>query len=169
MFSTTTSNNTMRQPVPMERCWRIEPKYQFAKRASTSPKNAYLRLGRRYLILIQKLNAVSCLGELSAEPFGWQGIATSERSLGLCASLYNESEFPANIKQIRKVTSNDKRKIASAICLVSFVSKRLHIFLLVFWRIMTIPNLRFLPLITDVMTKVKFGNASIDRYATLLT
>ena len=47
----------------------------------------------------------------SAEPFGWQGIATSERSLELCASLYNESEFPANIKQIRTVTSNDKGKI----------------------------------------------------------
>jgi predicted O-linked N-acetylglucosamine transferase (SPINDLY family) len=34
-------------------------------------------------------------GKLSAEPFGWQGIAMSERSLQRCAQLYNAAKFPA--------------------------------------------------------------------------
>jgi predicted O-linked N-acetylglucosamine transferase (SPINDLY family) len=33
-------------------------------------------------------------GQLSAEPFGWQGMATSERSLQLCAQLFNRDNFP---------------------------------------------------------------------------
>ena len=34
-------------------------------------------------------------GRLSAEPFGWQGIATSELSLQRCAQLYCAARFPA--------------------------------------------------------------------------
>ena len=88
----------------------IEPKYQFAKGLLLHQKMLTCDW-EEISHLIQKVERGIMSGELSAEPFGWQGIATSERSLGLCASLYNESEFPANIKQIRKVTSNDKRKI----------------------------------------------------------
>ena len=88
----------------------LEPKYPFAKG---------LLLHQKMLTcdweevdnLIQKIECDIMSGDFSAEPFGWQGIATSERSLELCANLFNESVFPANIKQIRKVTSNNKRKI----------------------------------------------------------
>jgi predicted O-linked N-acetylglucosamine transferase (SPINDLY family) len=34
-------------------------------------------------------------GRLSAEPFGWQGIATTERSLQRCAVHYNAARYPA--------------------------------------------------------------------------
>ena len=37
-------------------------------------------------------------GKLSAEPFGWQGVATSDRSLQKCAELYNAAKFPANFR-----------------------------------------------------------------------
>ncbi len=37
-------------------------------------------------------------GRLSAEPFGWQGVATSEQSLQRCAQLYCANRFPANFK-----------------------------------------------------------------------
>jgi predicted O-linked N-acetylglucosamine transferase (SPINDLY family) len=33
-------------------------------------------------------------GRLAAEPFGWQGVATSERSLLLCATLYSAARYP---------------------------------------------------------------------------
>jgi predicted O-linked N-acetylglucosamine transferase (SPINDLY family) len=37
-------------------------------------------------------------GRLSAEPFGWQAVAKSPRSLQLCAELYNRERYPANIE-----------------------------------------------------------------------
>jgi predicted O-linked N-acetylglucosamine transferase (SPINDLY family) len=37
-------------------------------------------------------------GQLSVEPFSWQGVATSQRSLQLCAELYSSARFPANFK-----------------------------------------------------------------------
>src|SRR5262249_28608774 len=88
----------------------LEPKYPFAKGLLLHQKMVTCDWeGVDHLI--QEVECDIMYSRLSAEPFGWQGIATSERSLELCASLYNESEFPANIKQIRKVTSNNKRKI----------------------------------------------------------
>ena len=45
--------------------------------------------------LIREIETDITSGKLSAEPFSWQGIATSERSLQLCAELYNKSRFPA--------------------------------------------------------------------------
>src|SRR5262249_51095840 len=49
-------------------------------------------------------------GKRSAEPFGWQGIATSERSLCLCANLYNRSEFPAKVKQVKRIAGAGNTK-----------------------------------------------------------
>jgi predicted O-linked N-acetylglucosamine transferase (SPINDLY family) len=46
--------------------------------------------------LIAEIERDLASGKLSAEPFGWQGIATSQRSLQLCATLYNASRFPAH-------------------------------------------------------------------------
>ena len=45
--------------------------------------------------LIAGIDADIAGGKLSADPFGWQGIATSERSLQRCAQLYNAVRFPA--------------------------------------------------------------------------
>jgi predicted O-linked N-acetylglucosamine transferase (SPINDLY family) len=50
-------------------------------------------------------------GRLSAEPFGWQAVATSERSLQLCAQLYNEKKYPAQIGDIGREKSRNKKKI----------------------------------------------------------
>jgi predicted O-linked N-acetylglucosamine transferase (SPINDLY family) len=41
-------------------------------------------------------------GKLSAFPFGWQAVAKSERSLQLCAELYNKRKFPADVKTTRR-------------------------------------------------------------------
>jgi predicted O-linked N-acetylglucosamine transferase (SPINDLY family) len=38
-------------------------------------------------------------GRLAADPFGWQGLATSNRSLQRCATLYNKTRYPAAINQ----------------------------------------------------------------------
>jgi predicted O-linked N-acetylglucosamine transferase (SPINDLY family) len=45
--------------------------------------------------LIKEIESDIASGKLTAEPFGWQGIATSERSLQRCAELYNAKTFPA--------------------------------------------------------------------------
>jgi protein O-GlcNAc transferase len=44
--------------------------------------------------LIDEIESDVCSGRLSAEPFGWQGVARSERSLYFCARMYNKEEFP---------------------------------------------------------------------------
>ena len=44
--------------------------------------------------LIDEIESDVCSGRLSAEPFGWQGVARSERSLYFCAKMYNKKEFP---------------------------------------------------------------------------
>jgi predicted O-linked N-acetylglucosamine transferase (SPINDLY family) len=46
--------------------------------------------------LTAQIDSDLALGKLAAEPFGWQGIATSERSLLLCAALYNAARYPTN-------------------------------------------------------------------------
>ena len=49
-------------------------------------------------------------GKLSADPFGWQGLARSQRSLQLCAELYNKTNFPANLRAItRRAFANHDR------------------------------------------------------------
>lgn len=46
--------------------------------------------------LIAEIESDIAAGKLSAEPFGWQGVATSDRSLQACAELYSAATFPAN-------------------------------------------------------------------------
>jgi protein O-GlcNAc transferase len=52
-------------------------------------------------------------GRLSAEPFGWQGVANSERSLQLCAELHSKKFYPANVRASarRPITNSDKIRI----------------------------------------------------------
>jgi predicted O-linked N-acetylglucosamine transferase (SPINDLY family) len=45
--------------------------------------------------LIRDIETDIAAGRLAAEPFGWQGVARSERSLQRCAELYNAKMFPA--------------------------------------------------------------------------
>ncbi len=45
--------------------------------------------------LIAEIETDLAAGKLAAEPFGWQGVATSERSLQRCATLYNAARYPA--------------------------------------------------------------------------
>jgi predicted O-linked N-acetylglucosamine transferase (SPINDLY family) len=51
------------------------------------------------------------MGRLAAEPFGWQGVAQSQRSQQLCAELYNRNKFPANISTSRRQPSAGQKKI----------------------------------------------------------
>ncbi|MBB5054693.1 putative O-linked N-acetylglucosamine transferase (SPINDLY family) [Afipia massiliensis] len=46
--------------------------------------------------LIAEIEGDIAAGKLSAEPFGWQGVATSDQSLQKCAELYNAAKFPAD-------------------------------------------------------------------------
>lgn len=46
--------------------------------------------------LIAEIESDIAAGKLSAEPFGWQGVATSDQSLQKCAELYNAAMFPPN-------------------------------------------------------------------------
>ena len=48
--------------------------------------------------LIAEINDDVISRKLSADPFGWQGVAKSQRSLQLCAELYNKQNFPAKNK-----------------------------------------------------------------------
>ena len=46
--------------------------------------------------LIGEIEKDIIAGKLAAEPFGWQGIARSDRSLQKCAELYCKTRFPAD-------------------------------------------------------------------------
>jgi predicted O-linked N-acetylglucosamine transferase (SPINDLY family) len=62
--------------------------------------------------LISEIESDIGSGKMSADPFGWQGVAQSERSLQLCAELYNKNEFPSAAATFaRRVPSNDKIRV----------------------------------------------------------
>ena len=48
---------------------------------------------------------------LSGEPFGWQGVSRSQRSLQLCAELYNKKMFRPQITPVRGSTSGHDGKV----------------------------------------------------------
>jgi predicted O-linked N-acetylglucosamine transferase (SPINDLY family) len=77
-----------------ENALRIDPQIPFIKGALVHQK----MLACDWSGIDQLVAAIDgdiTAGRLSAEPFGWQGIATSERSLQRCAQLYNAARFPA--------------------------------------------------------------------------
>ena len=61
--------------------------------------------------LIEEIESDVASGKPSAEPFGWQGVAKSERSLQQCAKLYSDINFPAHIKNARPLRYDHKHKI----------------------------------------------------------
>jgi len=61
--------------------------------------------------LIAEIESDIAAGKLSAEPFGWQGVATSDRSLQRCAEIYNAAMFPANHRGAPVARPNNGDKI----------------------------------------------------------
>jgi len=61
--------------------------------------------------LIAEIDRDVASGELSATPFGWQAVAKSQRSLQLCAELYNRNKFPADIRISTRQPPASYRKI----------------------------------------------------------
>ncbi|WPO41861.1 tetratricopeptide repeat protein [Tardiphaga sp. 42S5] len=61
--------------------------------------------------LIAEIGADLIAGKLAAEPFGWQGVATSERSLQRCAELTNASRFPMQAPPLRASATGPNAKI----------------------------------------------------------
>jgi predicted O-linked N-acetylglucosamine transferase (SPINDLY family) len=61
--------------------------------------------------LIVEIEADLAAGKLAAEPFGWQGVATSERSLQRCAELTNASRFPMQAPPLRASPTGPNAKI----------------------------------------------------------
>jgi predicted O-linked N-acetylglucosamine transferase (SPINDLY family) len=61
--------------------------------------------------LIDEIESDVCSGRLSAEPFGWQGVARSERSLYFCAKLFNKKEFPKFVGGSTRQPLNNHGKI----------------------------------------------------------
>jgi protein O-GlcNAc transferase len=50
-------------------------------------------------------------GKPSAEPFGWQGVAKSPRSLQLCAGIYSRERYPVRINTLQPRAATDHQKI----------------------------------------------------------
>ena len=61
--------------------------------------------------LIAEIDGDLASGQLSAEPFGWQGVATSPRSLQRCAELYSASRYPAQFGAARRAPIGSSGKI----------------------------------------------------------
>jgi predicted O-linked N-acetylglucosamine transferase (SPINDLY family) len=63
--------------------------------------------------LIAEINEDVILRKLSAEPFGWQGVAKSPRSLQLCAELFNTHNFSTKnkIATIKPLANHKKIRI----------------------------------------------------------
>jgi predicted O-linked N-acetylglucosamine transferase (SPINDLY family) len=50
-------------------------------------------------------------GKASAEPFGWQGLAKSPRSLQRCAELFSAEKYPAILRDLPIRSAPDRKKI----------------------------------------------------------
>ena len=59
--------------------------------------------------LIAEIEADLAAGRPVAEPFGWQGVAASNRSLQRCAELYNAIKFPARV--VKRTTTTTRGDI----------------------------------------------------------
>jgi len=79
----------------------IDPSFPFAK-GNLLHQKMMICDWHEVKSLIEEIEVDVASGKLSAEPFGWQGVAKSERSLQLCANLYNKHKFPAHLKRYRE-------------------------------------------------------------------
>ena len=75
----------------------IEPHFEFTKGLFVHEKMLSCDW-RGVDSLIREIEKDISSGELAAEPFGWLGIARSDRSLQKCAELYCKRRFPADCK-----------------------------------------------------------------------
>jgi predicted O-linked N-acetylglucosamine transferase (SPINDLY family) len=98
--------------VAFTKALEINPEYPFAKGLLLHQK---MQLCDWVKIddLIAQIEKELAAGKSSADPFGWQGVAKSERSLHLCAKIYNKNRFPADIKPFisRRLGNNQKIRI----------------------------------------------------------
>jgi predicted O-linked N-acetylglucosamine transferase (SPINDLY family) len=74
--------------------FRIDPQMPFL-RGSLLHQKMLICDWHQVDVLIREIEGDIAAGRLAVEPFGWQGVATSERSLQQCAELYNAKMFPA--------------------------------------------------------------------------
>jgi predicted O-linked N-acetylglucosamine transferase (SPINDLY family) len=88
----------------------IEPRYPFAKGRLLHEKMLTCNW-QGVNDLIKEIESDMASNKLSSHPFSWMGVATSERSMQLCARLYSESEFPPKIHQYNRLVANNKSKI----------------------------------------------------------
>jgi predicted O-linked N-acetylglucosamine transferase (SPINDLY family) len=77
------------------RACRIDPEMPFLKGALLHQKMLICDWGG-FDGLFAEVESGITAGKLMAEPFGWQGLATSSRSLQLCAELFAANRFPAS-------------------------------------------------------------------------
>ena len=61
--------------------------------------------------LVTEIDSDVSSGRLSADPFGWQAIARSPKSLQLCAEIYSRNNYPAKTKDANACPSNHYAKI----------------------------------------------------------
>jgi predicted O-linked N-acetylglucosamine transferase (SPINDLY family) len=62
-------------------------------------------------VLINAIEKDISAGKLSAEPFGWQGVARSQQSLQQCMEIYNKANHPENAKASLEVRRANHKKI----------------------------------------------------------
>jgi len=92
------------------RVLRINPQYPFAKGALLHQRMsscAWNGIGD----LIAEIESDILLGGLSGEPFGWQAVAKSPRSLRRCAELLNAEKYPAKTADIPRPAPADRERI----------------------------------------------------------
>jgi protein O-GlcNAc transferase len=76
---------------------RLDPNYPLAKGMLLHQKMTTCNWGG-IDDLARDIEKDIALGKLSAEPFGWQAVSNSPRSLQLCAELFNADKFPLDVK-----------------------------------------------------------------------
>ena len=61
--------------------------------------------------LIAEIGGDITAGRMAAEPFGWQGVATSPQSQQRCAEQFNRKRFPAGIARFPRPFHHDKIRV----------------------------------------------------------
>ncbi len=88
----------------------IEPEHPFTKGKFLHQKMLMCDW-ENFDFLVGEISRDVAAGKMSAEPFGWQGLTGSPRSLQTCAELYNGKNFPANVDPARRSRRGDHAKI----------------------------------------------------------
>jgi protein O-GlcNAc transferase len=88
----------------------IDPHYPFAKGTLLLLKMLVCDWSETD-ILIEEIGEDISKGLPSAEPFGWQGISTSPKSLHSCAAIYNRGKFGDDVGPPTSPTAGNHQKI----------------------------------------------------------